>query len=449
MEPGFRRVLLSAAAIGVGVGLLASVFRELVEWLHLEIQSHIQLMPRSTSWLHSIVITVTLVAITLLLVRRVAPEAGGSGIQEIEGALGDSRRLRWRRLLPVKFFGGVFTLGSGMVVGREGPAVQMGGHVGAMVHELFRLPAEAAHALFAAGSAAGLSAAFNAPMSGVLFVIEEMRPRFRYGFLSVQAVLVASGCADVTSRIVTSQKPVMEFVKFPAPEISVLWIFPLFGALLGLVGVCFNGSLIGTLRHLDRFTPRRRLIAGLSIAALIGVGGWAWSDMTSGGYSAITDAVALRFAIGPLLFLFVLRFVATVISYGSGVPGGIFTPMLALGTLLGVSLGIAVDAAGTGAAIHPSVFAVVGMGALFASTVRAPLTGIALSIELTASYDLILPLLLACCASTIVAEVLGGRPIYELLLERSVEVAEAEGPVSEAELQTPEAERHDPEATTP
>lgn len=416
MEHGFVRVWLSACLIGAIAGFLSSIFRLAVEGLSAIVHDH----AHSASLLISMAFPAVMVGITLWLVRRYAPEAAGSGVQEIEGALEGIRPVRWRRLLPVKFFGGLLSLGGGMVVGREGPTVQMGANVGGMVHSLLRLPRKSAHALLAAGAAAGLSAAFNAPLSGVLFVIEEMRRRFRYGFLSVQAVVVASACADITARLVTSQRPVFQFAPFPAPPISTLWLFPLFGAGMGVIGVVFNRSLMTTLRGMDRLTENRRLLVGVGIGALIGLGSWAWHDVASGGYSAITDAVALRFAARSLVFLFVLRFVATVLSYGSGIPGGIFTPMLALGTLLGVTVGLAVNSVGAAAAVHPAAFAVVGMGALFASTVRAPLTGMALAIELTASFDLILPLLMACSVSTLVAEVLGGKPIYEQLLARTM-----------------------------
>jgi len=415
IDPVFFRVFFAACLLGGGVGLVASMFRKTVEWVQETLRLHVHSGDSPASLLYSIAIPALFVAITLWMVRRFAPEAGGSGIQEIEGALEGIRPVRWRRVLPV----------SGMVAGREGPTVQMGAQCGGMVRWLLRLPEEYGHALLAAGSAAGLSAAFNAPLSGVLFVIEEMRHRFRYGFLSVQAVLIASACADVSSRLVTNQKPVFEFAQFPPPAASTLWIFPLFGAFMGLIGVAFNSSLMSTLRGLDRLGGNRRLLAGIAIGGLVGVGTWAWRDATGGGYSAITDAVALRFATRSLLALFAIRFLATVLSYGSGVPGGIFTPMLALGTLLGVSLGIAVHTMAPGEGLHPAVFAVVGMGALFSSTVRAPLTGIALSIELTASFDLILPLLLACSISTLVAEALGGQPIYELLLARTLDLEDA------------------------
>ncbi len=140
------------------------------------------------------------------LVRRFAPEAGGSGIPEIEGALEELRPVRWWRVIPVKFIGGMGTLGAGMVLGREGPTVQMGGNVGRMVLDVLRIRgAEARHTLLATGAAAGLSAAFNAPLAGILFIIEEMRPQFRYNLISIKAVFIGVIMSSVVFQLFNGQ----------------------------------------------------------------------------------------------------------------------------------------------------------------------------------------------------------------------------------------------------
>ena len=137
-----------------------------------------------------------------ITVRRFAPEAGGSGIPEIEGALEELRPVRWWRVIPVKFIGGMGTLGAGMVLGREGPTVQMGGNVGRMVLDVLRIRgAEARHTLLATGAAAGLSAAFNAPLAGILFIIEEMRPQFRYNLISIKAVFIGVIMSSVVFQL--------------------------------------------------------------------------------------------------------------------------------------------------------------------------------------------------------------------------------------------------------
>ena len=192
-------------------------------------------------------LSAALAAFGYWLVRRFAPEAGGSGIPEIEGALEELRPVRWWRVLPVKFFGGMGTLGAGMVLGREGPTVQLGGNVGRMVLDLFRMrSAEARHSLLATGAAAGLSAAFNAPLAGILFIIEEMRLQFRYSLISIKAVFIGVIMSSIVFRYFNGEKAVIAVGKLANAPINTLWLYLVLGMLFGIVGVLFNALIFRT-----------------------------------------------------------------------------------------------------------------------------------------------------------------------------------------------------------
>lgn len=414
-----------ALLVGVVAGLVGAVFRlflvGIARWREAFVggAQHFPIL----SWLLPILFSAVLVHLAILLVRQFAPEAGGSGVQEIEGALDDVRPVRWKRVLPVKFIGGLFSLGGGLVLGREGPTIQMGGNIGQMIGDWLGLSKDDIHMLIAAGAAAGLSSAFNAPLAGILFVIEEMRPQFRYNFLSVQSVLIASAAADIVVRIITGPDPVIVMSHLPSPPLSSLWMFLLFGALFGLFGVVFNSLLVGTLNFLSQMRGWHYTLTGLYVGGLIGFCGWLFVDTIGGGYEVIAQALNAKIPIGTLLFLFIVRYGTTVVSYGSGAPGGIFAPMVALGTLFGMWFGHVTHGWFPDLITHPGFFAVAGMGALFSATVRAPLTGIALAIEMTGNYQQILPLILTCTAATIVAQGLGGRPIYTVLLQRTLDLA--------------------------
>lgn len=375
------------------------------------------------SSLFSITFSAVLVFVAILLVRKFAPEAGGSGVQEIEGALDDVRPVRWKRVLPVKFIGGLFSLGGGLVMGREGPTIQMGGNIGQMIGEWCKVSKDEVHTLIAAGAGAGLSAAFNAPLAGILFVIEEMRPHFKYNFLSVHAVLIASVISDIVVRMLTSQGPVIAMSNFPSPPLSSLWLFLIIGPLFGLFGVVFNRLLVGTLNFFTELRGRSYVLTGLYVGGFIGFVGWLFPDTIGGGYQVIPQALGMSIPVASLLILFVARYGTTVLSYGSGAPGGIFAPMMALGTLFGMWFGHLAHGWFPDLIAHPGIFAVAGMGALFSATVRAPLTGIALAVEMTGNYAQILPLILTCLGASIVAHGLGGRPIYTVLLQRTLDLA--------------------------
>lgn len=356
------------------------------------------------------------------LTRRFAPEAAGSGIPHVKGTLMHVRVLNWRRLLPVKFIGGVLAIGAGLSLGREGPTVQMGAAVGQAASELMKLPRRSRGQLIAAGAGAGLAAAFNAPLAGFIFTLEELQREFSP--LTYGTALIAAVVADIVTRSVTGQHSSFHLSEYPMPPLTALPLFALLGLLAGVMGVLFNRSLLWCLRrfHAWRTIPRwaRPALVGAVAGLLIFVlpqavgGGHATAEMVlSGGYSPVHF-------IGFLAVLLIAKFALTVLSYAAGVPGGIFAPLLVLGAVLGLMTGQ------TGSLLFPALahtpaFAVVGMAAAFAAIVRAPLTGIVLIIEMTGNYEQLFPLLVACMIAFLVAERLHNKPIYEALLEYDLE----------------------------
>ena len=424
-EKRYSPILLWSAIVGILTGLVAALFQISIDKVQELREVILMTLPQVPSLLlaASVIFSAVLVFLAFLLVRRVAPETGGSGVHEIEGALDDVRPIRWKTVLPVKFIGGMLSLGSGMVLGREGPTIHMGGNIGKMVADIFKARKEDAHALIAAGAGGGLAAAFNAPLAGILFVFEEMRPEFRYNFLSVQSVIIASAASDIALRSVMGQRPDIEMTMLATPPLASLWLFLVFGFLFGILGVVFNFFLVRTLDFFSNLKGPAFTFTGLYVGGVIGLFAWLYPGMTGGGYKVIPEAISGAIPITMLLLLFFARFGTTMISYGSGAPGGIFAPMLALGTLFGMWYGNIAHGFLPGVDITPEMFAVAGMAALFCATVRAPLTGIAITIEMTGNYFLILPLILTCLTATLVAEGLGGKPVYTLLLKRALSIA--------------------------
>jgi CIC family chloride channel protein len=424
LETEYSPLLVFAWATVVGglVGLVGAIFRILVLGSgeeRLDLFARLRLH-RDVSLGLSVATTVVLLSAALFLVRRFAPETSGSGVQEIEGALDGVRPLRWRRVLPVKFFAGLMSLGGGMVLGREGPTIQLGGNFGEMIAERLHMPEAVQRTLVAAGAGAGLSAAFNAPLAGVLFVLEEMRPEFEYTFTSVQSVVIACAVADVAVRTLTGQGPVISILSFDSPPLASLWLFPIFGAIFGVLGLVFERVLVRTLDFFADLPTWGRWLTGPVVGAGIGLLAWLYPNSVGGGDELIPSILNHPAPALALLALFAVRFGTTMVSYGCGAPGGIFAPMLALGTLFGMGYGHFAHAWFPNLIGNAGIFAVAGMGALFTATVRAPITGIALAIELTGNYEQILPLLLTCAPATIVAEMLGSKPVYSVLLERTL-----------------------------
>ena len=425
-------VLLMAAVVGTLAGLIGVAFEKSVNWVQnlrigalVEVADHWFLV-----WPLAFILSALLAMVGYFLVRRFAPEAGGSGIPEIEGALEELRPVRWWRVLPVKFIGGMGTLGAGMVLGREGPMVQLGGNLGRMVVDVFRMRSpEARHTLLATGAAAGLSAAFNAPLAGILFIIEEMRPQFRYNLISIKAVFTGVIMATIVFRIFNGDKAVIEVGKLSNAPVNPLWLYLILGMIFGCVGPLFNTLVLRTQDMFQRLhggNIKKWVLIGGLIGGSCGVLGLIQPAASGGGFNLIPIAAAGNFSVGLLLFIFIARVITTLLCFSSGAPGGIFAPMLALGTLLGTAFGMAATPLFPAYHLDAGTFAIAGMGALLAASVRAPLTGIVLVLEMTDNYQLILPMIITCLGATLLAQFLGGKPLYSTILQRTLAKQKAE-----------------------
>jgi len=415
-----KRLLPRALLVGVIAGLLAAAFRFLLhaigEWRagFLEAQSD--------RGIWAMLIPVLMVSagagISVWMVRTWSPASAGSGIPQLKGVLLHMRRMNWLSVILVKFFGGLLALGSGLALGREGPMVQMGGASGKMVGRMLGMTKAERFILIAAGGGAGLSAAFNAPLAGLIFVLEEISRAFTP--VVFFAGLLATVAADTVSRVALGQEPVLRVEAVDIPSLAVFPVFLLVGVVAGVLGVAFNRGLVGSLSLFDRTKSWSAWLVGLIVGLTVGSVGWFFPDLLGSGHGVTMQALAGKLAMGSILIFFVIRFFMTMISYGCGAPGGIFAPVLVLGSLLGLAVGLLAQKYYPAVIEQPGVFGVVAMAAFFTSVVRAPLTAIILILEMTNSYSLMLPLLGACLTAYMVAEGMNDRPIYEVLMERDL-----------------------------
>ena len=351
------------------------------------------------------------------LVRRYSPQAHGSGIPHVEAVLRGELPPAPFLLIPIKFLGGLLAIGAGLALGREGPSVQMGASLAHLVGKLFRRPWRECRELIAAGAGAGLATAFNAPIAGAVFVLEELVQRFDPQIAI--AGLGASATAITVARLLIGDAPDFSVAMLPHQDAATRPLYFVFGALAGVLAVAYNRALLATLgaaRRLSHWPAESR--AGL-VGAAVGALAWFVPALVGGG-DPITQAVlagAAPLAIIPAAFL--LRFALGAVSYAAGTPGGLFAPMLVLGAQFGFLCGAAGQALFPGLSIQPEGFAVVGIAALFAGVVRAPITGLVLATEMTDSVSMLLPMLSACATAMLTPALLGDPPIYELLRERS------------------------------
>lgn len=412
------RLFPMAALVGLCAGLVAILFRGALAGADtlrnlLLTKAHEQ---PNWGWIFPILFSASGAIISLVLVRHYAPEAKGSGIPFLEAVLQRLRELNWARILPVKFFGGVLAIGSGLALGREGPTVQMGGSIGAAIADGLKVSPRERLTLIAAGSGAGLAAAFNAPLSGLIFVLEEVQRDFHP--IVFGTAFLAAAVADVVARVGADPFPVFSIPKYVTPSVTTLPAFAILGVIAGLLGVLFNRSLVASLNFYGRM--KNKYLAVAITGALIGLIGWVSPIAIGNGHPLAELTLTNQIVLTAIPLWFIIRLLLTVFSYGTGVPGGIFAPLLVLGALIGLAVGKVAVMVVPSAGVSPAVFAVVGMAAYFTAIVRAPLTGVVLIIEMTGNYEQMLPLLISCFFAYAVAEYLKDLPIYEVLLERDL-----------------------------
>ena len=303
-----------------------------------------------------LVLAVCATATTLAawLVRRYAPYASGSGIPHVEAVLRGTLKPAPMRLVPVKFVGGVLAIGSGLALGREGPSVQMSASIANSIGLMFHRGWVDCRVLLAAGAGAGLATAFNAPMAGAVFVLEELVRQFEIRIAIV--ALGASATAIAVSRSILGDLPDFHVgaIAYASAEIRPLYF--VLGAIAGLVAVAYNRVLLATIAAADRLSSWPvELRAGL-IGAAVGTLAW-FAPALVGGGDAITQRTingAESFAAIPAAFL--LRFALGAVSYAARTPGGLFAPMLVLGAQLGLFFGIICELALPGSHIQPEGF---------------------------------------------------------------------------------------------
>ncbi|PTY00110.1 H(+)/Cl(-) exchange transporter ClcA [Opitutus sp. ER46] len=417
-----RHILPKALVVGVVAGLLASAFRLALVTAERARVEFLLPLPFSSRLPVAIAFCVAGGALGVWLVRRFAPDASGSGIPQIKGFIAGDRGIEWRRMVPVKFFGGLAGIGGGLALGREGPTIQLGGATGLMVSEWFRVkPGEGERkALIAAGAGAGLAAAFNAPLAGVMFVLEELAGSFTP--VVFVAAFLASVVADMVARLLTGDLPVFALHAMPVPDLRTVPAALVLGLACGLGGVFFNRCVMTSLNLYGRLRWPGWAVGALA-GLLVGIASGIYPPVAGMGGTLTQQALAGEIALRWLPALLVARFAMTMVSYGSGAAGGIFAPLLVLGALGGLAFGHGVHALLPSLAAHPAAFAVLGMGGLLTAIVRAPLTALVMMIELTGRYEFMLPLLVCSLAAYGVAEWLRDVPIYEALRLRAKRLA--------------------------
>ena len=406
--------------VGIFSGLVISLFRFLLtkaeEWRTDLYEQLTQLPDLYTAGWFAVLLVIGAV---LYKLTTYEPMAGGSGIPQVKGVILGFMRMNWFRVLWVKLAGGVIGLGAGLSLGREGPSIQLGAVTAQGISRFWGRSRMEERYLITSGAGAGLAAAFNAPLAGVIFSLEELHRNF--SAVVLLPAMTAAMTSTFVSRLVFGRALTFNFQSIPRVPLDIHILYAILVAVIaGLCGVIFNFGLL----NINRFYSLpvfKNLYMKITFALLCaGILGFVLPQVLGGG-NRLVDELATKFF--PLHLLFALligKFIFTLISYGTGVPGGFFLPMLVLGALVGSICANFLAAFQLILPSHGANIIIIAMAAFFSGSVRAPITGTVLISEMTGSFYHLMILGMASAIAYIVAQLCGSQPIYEALLLKSL-----------------------------
>ena len=411
----FKYVLLAEGlVVGICTGFLIALFREAIEKSDEIRDRFIEYSSQGGTSMVLFFLSLAFITIILTYIVKKEPFSTGSGIPQVEGELKGQIETKWYKIIIAKFFGGVLSIGGGLALGREGPSIQLGAMVGkGFARTTGKLLTEE-RMLMSCGAGAGLAAAFGAPLAGVIFSLEELHKNFSTEVLLT--TMAATVSSDFIVRNLIGLKPVFDFEIVNFLPLADYWMIIVLGVVLGCFGVLYNNTIKYMQNLLEKIPFRwgRIGIAFVCVALL----SFTYPIILGGGHGLVGEVAKGEMTIIFLLVLLIGKFLFSTLSFSSGVPGGIFLPLLVLGALTGATFGtIMSEFFDLDSSLIVS-FVILGMTGYFAAIVRAPITGVILITEMTGDFRSLLALSTVALVAYTVADLLGGIPIYDQLLHK-------------------------------
>lgn len=416
------KIILQAVMVGLISGLLVVFFKVSISKLFEFIQNFISQFDLSHKLLIFPLITTLGGLISGVLVFKFAPETKGSGIPFVKMVMARMGNITRVRTIVVKFLAGVAGIGTGLSLGREGPSVQLGAGAGALVGKIFKMKGTDQGKLIAAGAGSAIGATFNAPIAGTIFVLEELVNKFSASLLF--PVLVATVTASSVARHFLGNNP-----SFTIPYITHDLSFEgisvciILGIVAGFLGVAFAKIIYKNNEFFEKMDKIPNWLKPAIAGFGIGVIGIFIPYVLGSGNLSVDLLLQHKLALSVVVLVFAVKFFVTPFCFGSGAAGGIFLPMLMLGSFLGYIVASIFNMFGFH--VDVVVMAMIGMGAFLASVARTPITAVVMVFEMTAGYTHILPIMLSAAIADLIAEKLNHRPIYASLIVNRVKSPEA------------------------
>lgn len=403
-----RLLLVLSIFIGVISGLLVIAFRVAIEWIKVLLLGS---APHAGQY-RLLLAPAGMGLIVAALVMWVFPGAGGSGVNQTKSALYVYNGYISFRTVIGKFLTSALALGSGHSLGPEDPSLQIGAGVASVIARRLKMSRQRLRLFAPIGAAAGLAAAFNAPISAMLFVIEEVIGSWSAAVLG--SIFLSALSSVVVLRLFWGPEPMFHIPTVELRDPRELLAYAVLGVIGGFVSVIFSSTL-GYLRPRLRRLPRWAILCQPALAGLLvgAIGFFGFPQVMGAGYSVIDQAMHAQFTWQILLALTFLKLIATTLSFSSGTPGGMFAPTLFIGAMLGGAVGTFEKLFFPHLTGTVGSYALVGMGVLFAGFIRTPLTSVFMVLEVSGNYSIILPVILANTIAYLISRSLQPIPIFE------------------------------------
>ncbi|MBE6719490.1 MAG: ClC family H(+)/Cl(-) exchange transporter [Ruminococcaceae bacterium] len=411
-------LIIRGLEVGIASGLVCVLYRFALKYAEEGLMltlDYVKSSPvRIALWLALLCVLGVLVS----YINKWEPDAAGSGIPQTSGEIRGYFSLNWWRVIIAKFIGGTTSVFSGLSLGREGPSVQLGGMAAKGVAKATKSDKTTELRMISCGAGAGMAAAFNAPIAGTMFVLEEIHHSLDKSMLCMS--IVASITADYISIAFFGHQTTFNYDTVTL-ALHHYWILVLMGLVLGVAGAFYNVFMVTAQKLFKKITKIPQPVKFAFVFLVSGIVGLTIPQIVCGGHSMAETLMTKRPELTVLAFLLVAKFLFGAFSFASGAPGGTLYPLCVLGAYIGAIFGnIAINNIGIRGGLYEE-FVVIGMAGLFSSIVRAPLTGIILVFELTGDMHSLLPIATVSLIAYAVANTIGTAPFYSILFEKAVE----------------------------
>ena len=408
------KLILEGIAVGSIVGLVIALFRIMIVKADQARQVAVQLVKVRPIYAFAVLMVLILIAWILDKLLKYEPDISGSGIPQIEGELKGLEDQNWRKVLAAKFAGCVLAIGGGLALGREGPSIQLGGMIGKGFARRKNALLTEERLLMSCGAGAGLAAAFGAPLAGVLFALEELHKNFSAEVLV--STMAASAVADYIAVNIIGLKPVFDFDVEHRIPLRLYWAVILLGVILGILGVIYNKLLDKMQDFFERFDSKFISIGIMLMISFLMM--FIYPTVLGSGNDLVEVISKGKFALGALVLLLATKLFFSTGSFGTGTPGGIFLPLLVIGAITGGLYSTFLSNVFGIEEYYIKGFVIIAMAGFFSAIVRAPITGVILITEMTGNFMTLLSLVATSLVAYVVADLLGGEPVYDQLMHR-------------------------------